>query len=135
MDTIRYQVFRSPLILFWKYSYLKISREPSRRIEPAEYQRYLGEIISIAQHANVKVLLIIEPSIKLGIHQPAIAPYIRLLQAVAHKHHIPVVNPLPEMSIYNPGDMFMDYIHLTGFGHKIMADAVYPQLVSSVQGE
>ena len=113
---------------------------------PAWQQRFstldlmLGDMASKAQSASVPLVLLIGPQpanvALINTHpRPGIDPYafVNQVTAIAHRHGIPTIDPLPEMG-GRSDPMSLFYVvdgHLDQNGQRIVADALDEWLCSS----
>lgn len=112
------------------------SRSGNRRVAIADYARNLAsfcELMADRGGGVVYVLLANREDIEPVSHQPAWTPYREVMREAARRCDAPIVDvPAAFVASGRSADaLFIDLMHPTALGHRLMADAVEAALVRS----
>ena len=84
----------------------------------------LERLVRAIAQRGVPLMLVKEPSLEpiYGTHRWAtVMPYLEVLESVAREHRVQIVDPLPSFRAHRGEFLFMDDVHLTPRGHRLLA--------------
>ncbi len=112
-----------------------------RRVEANDYARNLDRLVDLAHGADAEVLFVLLPS-QDDLHSrrsepPAWALYRTIMRDTAERQGAPLLD-VPELfraAGLPPTDLFLDEMHPTGVGHRVIGEALAEALAGWARGE
>ncbi|MEI8011786.1 MAG: SGNH/GDSL hydrolase family protein [Candidatus Omnitrophota bacterium] len=97
------------------------------QLSPAKDQEYvLSQFIVFSKKYNFKLIFI--PEFVTKSMQRSLFGYYNLMQNLANKDNIPLILLAPVFNDYPVNVILLDNVHLTNFGHTMVAQKIFDQL-------
>ncbi len=101
------------------------------------YRTALERFLALARPLVSTIVLVEEPDLE-PIYQagrwPSVSPLYPVLEEVGQRHGLTVIDPIPTLIDHRDDFLFMDDVHFTPHGHRIMGEVVAAVLERQLAG-
>lgn len=91
------------------------------------YRTALESFLAVARPLVRTIVFVEEPDLE-PIYQagrwPSVSPLYPVLEDVARRHGLAVIDPIPILAAHREEFLFMDDVHFTAHGHRVMAEVL-----------